>query len=41
MGREMVHLLAGSIEQSGRVPRRIVLTTELVARASSAGRAMP
>jgi DNA-binding LacI/PurR family transcriptional regulator len=41
MGREMVHLLAGSIEQAGRVPRRIVLTTELIARASSAGRAMP
>jgi DNA-binding LacI/PurR family transcriptional regulator len=41
MGREMVHLLAGGIEQAGRVPRRIVLTTELVARASSAGRAMP
>ncbi len=41
MGREMVHLLAGSIEQNGRVPRRIVLTTELIARASSAGRAMP
>ena len=41
MGREMVHLLAESIEQTGRVPRRIVLTTELIARASSAGRAMP
>jgi DNA-binding LacI/PurR family transcriptional regulator len=41
MGREMVHLLAGGIEHAGRVPRRIVLTTELVARASSAGRAMP
>jgi DNA-binding LacI/PurR family transcriptional regulator len=41
MGREMVHLLAGSIGQAGRVPRRIVLTTELIARASSAGRAMP
>ena len=41
MGREMVHLLADSIEQTGRVPRRIVLTTELIARASSAGRAMP
>jgi len=40
MGREMVHLLAGNIEQNGRVPRRIVLTTELIARASSAGRAM-
>jgi DNA-binding LacI/PurR family transcriptional regulator len=41
MGREMVHLLAGSIERSGRVPRHIVLSTELIARASSAGRAMP
>ncbi len=41
MGREMVHLLTGAIEQSGRVPRHIVLTTELIARASSAGRAMP
>ncbi len=41
MGREMVHLLSESIEQTGRVPRRIVLTTELIARASSAGRAMP
>jgi DNA-binding LacI/PurR family transcriptional regulator len=41
MGREMVNLLAGSIERSGRVPRHIVLTTELIARASSAGRAMP
>jgi hypothetical protein len=40
MGREMVHLLAGSIQQAGRVPRRIVLSTELIARASSAGRAM-
>jgi DNA-binding LacI/PurR family transcriptional regulator len=40
MGREMVHLLAGNIEQNGRVPRHIVLATELVARASSAGRAM-
>jgi DNA-binding LacI/PurR family transcriptional regulator len=41
MGREMVHLLAGGIEQNGRVPRHIVLATELIARASSAGRAMP
>jgi DNA-binding LacI/PurR family transcriptional regulator len=41
MGREMVNLLSGSIEQSGRVPRHIVLATELIARASSAGRAMP
>lgn len=41
MGREMVHLLAGGIEHNGRVPRHIVLATELIARASSAGRAMP
>jgi DNA-binding LacI/PurR family transcriptional regulator len=41
MGREMVNLLTGSIEQNGRVPRHIVLATELIARASSAGRAMP
>src|SRR5919106_4713398 len=41
MGRELVHLLAGGIEQNGRVPRHIVLATELIARASSAGRAMP
>jgi DNA-binding LacI/PurR family transcriptional regulator len=41
MGREMVHLLAGSIERPSRVPRHIVLSTELIARASSAGRAMP
>jgi DNA-binding LacI/PurR family transcriptional regulator len=41
MGREMVHLLAGGIEQNGRVARHIVLATELIARASSAGRAMP
>jgi DNA-binding LacI/PurR family transcriptional regulator len=41
MGREMVHLLAETIEQSDRVPRHVVLATELVRRASSAGRAMP
>jgi DNA-binding LacI/PurR family transcriptional regulator len=41
MGREMVNLLSGSIEHNGRVPRHIVLATELIARASSAGRAMP
>ena len=41
MGREMVNLLTSSIEQNGRVPRHIVLATELIARASSAGRAMP
>jgi DNA-binding LacI/PurR family transcriptional regulator len=41
MGREMVHLLAGSLEHNARVPRHIVLATELIARASSARRAMP
>jgi DNA-binding LacI/PurR family transcriptional regulator len=41
MGREMVHLLTGHIERTdGRVPRHVVLATELIARASSAGRAM-
>jgi len=40
MGREMVNLLADSIERSERVPRRVILATELVRRASSAGRAM-
>jgi DNA-binding LacI/PurR family transcriptional regulator len=41
MGREMVHLLTETIERSDRVPRHIILATELVRRASSAGRAMP
>ena len=40
MGREMVHLLTGNLERNGRVPRHVVLATELIARASSAGRAM-
>ena len=40
MGREMVHLLTGNLERSGRVARHVVLATELIARASSAGRAM-
>jgi DNA-binding LacI/PurR family transcriptional regulator len=41
MGREMVNLLAENVEQVDRVPRRIVLATELIRRASSARRAMP
>lgn len=41
MGREMVHLLAETMERGDRVPRRVVLATELVRRASSAGRHMP
>jgi DNA-binding LacI/PurR family transcriptional regulator len=38
MGREAVHLLLGHIERPGHLPRRVVLATELVLRASSAGR---
>jgi DNA-binding LacI/PurR family transcriptional regulator len=41
MGREMVHLLAGSMERRDRVPRRVILATELIRRASSNGRPMP
>jgi DNA-binding LacI/PurR family transcriptional regulator len=38
MGREAVHLLLDAIERAGRPPRRVVLATELVLRASSARR---
>jgi len=38
MGREAVRLLLDQIEHRGRPPRRVVLATELVLRASSAGR---
>jgi DNA-binding LacI/PurR family transcriptional regulator len=41
MGREMARLLVDDIAQSGRVPRRIVLSTELLERESSAGRRTP
>jgi DNA-binding LacI/PurR family transcriptional regulator len=41
MGREMVNLLSENIERSDRIPRRIVLATQLIKRASSARRAMP
>jgi DNA-binding LacI/PurR family transcriptional regulator len=41
MGHEMVDLLVGSIGRSGRVPRRVILATELIRRASSAGRRKP
>jgi DNA-binding LacI/PurR family transcriptional regulator len=37
MGPEAVHLLMDAIERAGRPPRRVVLATELVPRASSAG----
>jgi DNA-binding LacI/PurR family transcriptional regulator len=38
LGREGIHLLLDTIERSGRPPRRVVLATELVTRASSKGR---
>ena len=41
MGREMAHLLVDAIERRDRVVRRVVLDTELVRRASSAGRSAP
>jgi DNA-binding LacI/PurR family transcriptional regulator len=41
MGREMVDILTGSMGRSDRAPRRLILGTELIRRASSAGRDMP
>lgn len=41
MGREMVDLLVGSIGRADRVPRRVILATDLIVRASSTGRRMP
>jgi DNA-binding LacI/PurR family transcriptional regulator len=41
MGHEMVDLLVGSMGRSDRVPRRVILATELIRRASSAGRRKP
>jgi DNA-binding LacI/PurR family transcriptional regulator len=38
LGREGIHLLLDTIERAGRPPRRVVLATELVTRASSMGR---
>ena len=38
MGPEAVHLLLDAVERADRPPRRVVLATELVVRASSAGR---
>ena len=38
LGREGIHLLLDTIERAGRPPRRVVLATELVTRASSTGR---
>jgi DNA-binding LacI/PurR family transcriptional regulator len=41
MGREAVRVLLDEIDHRGRPPRRVVLATELVPRASSAGREAP
>ncbi len=41
MGREAVRVLLDEIDRRGRPPRRVVLATELVPRASSAGREAP
>ena len=41
MGHEMARLLIDSIDRSDQAPRRVILATALVQRASSAGRAMP
>jgi DNA-binding LacI/PurR family transcriptional regulator len=38
LGREGIHLLLDTIERTGRPPRRVVLATELVTRASSTER---
>ncbi|MFL5674792.1 MAG: LacI family DNA-binding transcriptional regulator [Chloroflexota bacterium] len=41
MGREVARLLVDAVEASDPVPRRVILATELVRRASSAGRPAP
>lgn len=41
MGHEMARLLVDAVEASDPVPRRVILATELVRRASSAGRPAP
>ena len=41
MGREMARLLVEAVEGTDRVPRRVILATELMQRASSAGRPSP
>jgi DNA-binding LacI/PurR family transcriptional regulator len=41
MGHEMARLLVDAVEASDPVPRRVILGTELVRRASSAGRPSP
>lgn len=41
MGREVARLLVDAVEAADLVPRRVILATELVRRASSAGRPSP
>ncbi len=41
MGHEMARLLIDAVEGSDPVPRRVILATELIQRASSAGRRKP
>ncbi len=41
MGREVARLLVDAVDASDPVPRRVILATELVRRASSAGRPAP
>jgi len=41
MGQEMARLLIDSVEGSAPAPRRVILATELIRRASSAGRRKP
>jgi DNA-binding LacI/PurR family transcriptional regulator len=41
MGHEMARLLIEAVDGADPVPRRVILATELVRRASSAGRRKP
>ena len=41
MGHEMARLLIDAVEGADPVPRRVILATELIQRASSAGRRKP
>jgi DNA-binding LacI/PurR family transcriptional regulator len=41
MGHEMARLVLGAVDSADRVPRRVILATELIRRASSAGRSSP
>ena len=41
MGEEMARLLVAAIERSDPAPRRVILATKLIRRASSAGRRVP